>query len=218
MSLLLAVFVMIAAMSELRAGSRFDEVGSAVRDAFGFAPINGDAGEDTPAMQTLLDRLKQAGLQDRSFDPQEADDRALLRACEIVADRERLVIRVSGQTLFETHSARLRLEGFEVIHRLADFLAGGRSRLEVCGHNGDGPLPADAAFRDGLDLSYVRARAVVDALTRAGVEPERLMITAAGDQDPLASERSGAASGLNRRIEIIVHADTSASRSESIAE
>ena len=40
MSLLLAVFVMIAAMSELRAGGRFEDVAGGVRSAFGFSGVD----------------------------------------------------------------------------------------------------------------------------------------------------------------------------------
>lgn len=222
MSLLLAVFVMIAAMSELRAGDRFDTVGAAVRSAFGFATIGGDAeaGADpvSKAPLTLLERLAQAGLEQTEANRGRSWDEERLASCDVTRERDRVVIQVAGPTSFSTFSAQLRPEARRAVARIAGFLIEGQTRVEIRGHNGDGRLPAEALFRDGLDLSYARARVVADELIAAGVPKGRLHVAAWGDSDPLPGKAGSGADGMNRRVEIIVHAATAAVPTRVIAE
>jgi chemotaxis protein MotB len=124
---------------------------------------------------------------------------------------------MAGTVAFDRHRADLEPRGRDAVERLADFLVGGTTRLEIRGHNGDGALPASCAFCDGLDLSYARARAVADVLIGAGVARDRLLITARGDQDPLSTAAEPDAQGVNRRIEIIVHAAPAHARDQDIA-
>lgn len=210
MSLLLAVFVMIAAMSELRPGGRFNVVSDAVRSAFGFSPVapaDAGAGLTSQPRLTFFERLHKAGLRRLSASPTAAADRDLLAPCDVVTERDRVVIRIAGSASFGRFSARLEPAAQLLIPRIAEFLIRPEAPLEIRGHNGDGPLPDYAPFRDGLDLAYGRARAVADALIRAGVARNRLHLTAWDDNRPLAAVGSRAArGGANRRIEIIVHA------------
>ena len=222
MSLLLAVFVMIAAMSELRAGARFDTVGAAVRSAFGFSPGGeteaGFGTADSQRRLSLIEQLEQAGLRRAGTGRFRASDEDLLGPCDVVTEPDRLIIRVAGPVSFEAFSARLKPRARRVTAQIAEYLIGGQAWLEVRGHNGDGPVPPDVPFRDGLDLSYARARAVADELSSAGVSRDRLHITACGDNDPLAAGPGTVDKGANRRIEIIVHATEAASRVQAIAE
>ena len=103
-------------------------------------------------------------------------------------------------------------KGEAAAHCLAGFLAGGRSEIEIRGHAGDGPFPPVVPFRDALDLSYARARAVADIFVRAGIAPERIRITACGDADPLSEGPD--LEGANRRVEIVVHAKLAPAQSK----
>jgi chemotaxis protein MotB len=201
MSLLMAVFVMIAAMSELKVGPRFEQARGAVQSAFGFAPEPAlpDLGPVRP--QTLAEKLRLAGFQPAST---WADAREALAGCDFVSEPDRLTIRIAGPSSFEAMSARLRTKGEAAAQCLAGFLAGGQLQIEIRGHAGDGPLPPAVPFRDPLDLSYARARAVADIFVRVGVAPERIRVTACGDTDPLI-EGAGP-EGANRRVEIVVRA------------
>jgi flagellar motor protein MotB len=220
MALLLAVFVMIAAMSELRKGARFDAVGHGVRSAFGFA--RGETwkgGMDDPAgCSSVVERLARSGLRSSATSGRDISDQELLSPCEVLTEGDRLVIRIAGEASFEPFSARLAPRAEAALTRLADFLVGGRSRLEIRGHGSDGRLPAEAPFRDSLDLSYARARAVADLLVSSGLARERLCVTAQGDQEPVIRPEEGVSPGANRRIEIIVHAAPAAEHVRAIAE
>lgn len=208
MSLLLAVFVMIAAMSRLEAGPRFDSAGSAVRQAFGFEVAHTGAvtNQNSDRWSALLARLSERGVHDAESLRRLEADRELFSACELELRRDSLLVRVNGDWLFDAHGAQVRERGLPVIERLAGLLAEGRARIEVRGHAGSGPTPAGALYRDALDLSYGRARAVSALLVARGVSQERLLVTAAGWTRPQPNVETAETQGRNRTVEIIVHA------------
>ncbi|HSW46285.1 MAG TPA: OmpA family protein [Phycisphaerae bacterium] len=234
MSLLLAVFVMIAAMSELRAGSRYGSVAGGVRQAFGFSsPERPQAGGiPTTRPMSLLDRLEQVGLAEAGplrLDPGAEDPGDA--ACQVVREADRLVLRFAGGMCFERYSGVLRPAADRVVGRLADHLAAGRGILEIHGYAGDGPIPENVPYRDAWDLSYQRARAAADVLIRHGVAGERLCLVAMGDRqasnestDPsdrsIATMRpaSGGASLEQCRLEIVVRSGLTDPRAGKIAE
>jgi len=226
MSLLLAVFVMIAAMSELRVDGRFQETACSVRRAFGFSNLDRASslnGLLIGARPTLLDRLEQAGLEGSAGARLGGGGDEVLADCEMTVHPDRMILRVSGETAFEPFASVPSARAGRAIARLAEYLAEGRAHLEVRGHSAVDKLPGDVPFRDGWDLSYERARGVARVLVRAGVSRDRLHLSAWGDHDPLVPPAAESAPGrespaANRRIEIIVHAVPAASHVKEIAE
>jgi chemotaxis protein MotB len=218
MSLLLVIFVMIAAMSELRAGDRFGRISSGVRQAFGFAaPAAANANAAGYRPPTLLERLEQAGFRRESTVQLIGPDDEKLAPVDVIVAEKSITLRIAGHSAFARHSAAIEPAGRGALERLAGYMARGKGRIEVRGHAGDGLLPADVPFRDGMDLSYARARAVADVLVQRGVASERLVIAALGDREPLTGKAAAVGidnanvgltqpmpDGVNRRIEIVV--------------
>lgn len=207
MSLLMAVFVMIAAMSDLRPGGRFVSVRDAVWTAFGFREVPpAPTQPEWLRPLTLPEQLVRAGLLDPARRPAAEQDEAL-RCCDVSHESDRVLIRITGEASFERGGASLRPQALAALERLGALLRPGSARIEVRGHNGDGRIGATSFYRDGLDLSYQRARGVVEVLARAGVDRKRMYVSACGDQDPLiAGDTAGSPAPANRRIEIVVHA------------
>jgi chemotaxis protein MotB len=220
MTLLLAVFVMIAAMSELRKGGRFSVIGNAVRGEFGFkVPDELASGlREAPPRASLIERLEKAGIKARPGTPAGAADSDLAACCDVVAEKDRVVIQLAGAVAFDRFDAALSSRGQQALARIAQFLADGQARLEIRGHAGDGRLPEGGSFRDPVDLSYARARTAANALIGSGVVAGRIYITACGDQEPLILGSQTDPVAANRRIEIIVHAATAAAHVPIIAE
>jgi chemotaxis protein MotB len=216
MTLLVAVFVMIAAMGDLGSGERFRRVSGGVRRAFGFGEV-ATAGSVVakPARRsmTLVERLESDGFARRSRVQLIGPDDKVLAPCDVMLSGDRLSIRVGGLVSFASHSSSLKPAGREALRRITGYLADGTNPIEVKGHAGDGPAADDAACRDRLDLSYARARSVVDVLADAGIRRDRLHVTAwnepparpvaTRDADDEASPDDG--DGADRMIEIIVH-------------
>lgn len=220
MSLLLAVFVMIAAMSELRRDDRFDKVGSAVRSCFGFStggsPTRAKA--SPPWSSTFVERLEKAGLISSGLRGAGAVDPELAACCRVATTTERIVVQVDGAAAFERFGAQLTPKTRQLFGRIAEALADGQTHLEIRGHAGDGPLPPHAGFRDAMDLSYARARAVTDLLIEAGVASGRISITACGDRTTLPMESQKNDPALRPGIEIIVHTSEPGMHTLNIAE
>jgi chemotaxis protein MotB len=230
MTLLLVVFVMIAAMSELRTGSRFGRIRDGVRQAFGFAAMTSPVQAKSAVLghpPTLLERLEQAGFKRESSALLIGPDDEVLAACDVIVARDSIMVRLAGHVMFVPHSAAIESGGAKAVSRIGEFLADGTSRIEVRGYGEAGPLPAHVPFRDAMDLSYARARAVVDLFAAKDVERSRMFIAALGEGGSGTHGEQGEA-GLSgstetlaavspddasRRIEILVHAPSTGGHS-----
>ena len=217
-SLLLAVFVMIAAMSKLQSDKQFDAVRGAMCAAFGFAP-SPMAPQAAPEKRlSLLERLERAGLL-ASTTVQLGDGAAAPTDCQVVVDRERLILRFGGAGVFAPFSAALKPDAKGAMTEVAHILKEGRTQIEVCASGNAGVLPDNVPFRDAFDLAYARARAVADVLERAGVGRDRLRLAARSGAVPLIVDRSAPKpTDVNQYIEIIVHAIAADAHDGGIAE
>lgn len=188
MSLLLALFVMIAAMSELKAGQRFDSVRNAVRAAFGYDPMA--AGLDTNRPLTFSERLERAGLLPESTVRLQDHNSRNLAVCELIKDGSEMIVRFDGADCFDPLRTELRSSAEAAVARIGAFLQTGTSRIEVRGFAADEdgagrPTPAGVVITaggtqlamDGWQRAYARARTVADILIGKGVDPDRMFLS-----------------------------------------
>lgn len=180
MSLLLVVFVMITAMSEIRTGARFNHVGQSVKGAFGFD--SADSGQKPPASastdpRSLFEQLA-AGASGSSVLRLAGVDSELLPACEMRVNDDQIHIRIPTEVAFIGPSSILAPDARKLFAVIADYLREGRTHLEVRSYGPGGALPADTPYRDGLDVASERARQVARELALAGVAENRLSASA----------------------------------------
>lgn len=181
MSLLLALFVMIAAMSEVRADGRFARISDGVREAFGFdkaAPAFEAEALTIRQPLTLLERLERAGFSRRSHLHLIGPDDEVLAPVDVLLGDGCMRILIAGHVSFEPFSAAIDGNARKALARIAAYMAEDEWQIEIRGRAAEGPLPTDAPFRDGLDLSYARGRAVADVLAGNGIARDRLKIVA----------------------------------------
>lgn len=177
MSLLLAVFVMIAALSELKAGPRFDEVAGGVKQAFGFeeptVPHVTEAVADKPR-RSLVQRLGAADPEPGRSVVIESPPAGsgLTMTLQRDANAGRLTVALSAEQVFGSEGMTVKPIARPALAKLAAELARGRNRIEVSACESAGP----GADHDGWVGSFGRARAVADVLVRAGVSRERLSL------------------------------------------
>ncbi len=203
MSLLLSIFVMIAAMSELTPGGRFESVRQGVRKAFGLATSlpGANAAVTPPKPVTFLDRLERAGLR-----PANGESRQTLQtgglSWELVAAGDRTVFRLPMEGMIDPAGVPTA-GGREIVAQLAGALRGGRNDIEVrcrlTGGGGTAAVPAEAAWS--------RCRLLADGLAREGLDDRRLTVTvsAATTKDEAIDPASGPPDG-GACIEVLVHA------------
>jgi chemotaxis protein MotB len=207
MSLLMAVFMMTTAMGELRNGRKFGSISQGVRNAFGFA--GGAAASVGPGEMSFVERLRRAGLQSDNVLARETDGE-VLSPCDINFENDEVIIRVAGSASFNPESPRLKPVGQRALLRISQFLVAGQNEIEIRGRS---ETVSPGSERDELELSYQRARAVADLLTRSGINRNRLRLTASGNGQ---EARDSAATGddRDRAIEIVLHSIPAAKKKQ----
>jgi outer membrane protein OmpA-like peptidoglycan-associated protein len=118
---------------------------------------------------------------------------------EVEESDEGVRIRLK-QLRFQPDQAVLLPEERTRLDAVADALAQTAPRpLLVVGHTADVGKP-----QGQQQLSVARAKAIVDALTARGIDPDRLLYEGRGARDPVAPNDTEAGRARNRRVEIHV--------------
>jgi chemotaxis protein MotB len=124
--------------------------------------------------------------------------------------RNRMVISLPGDVLFDSGRESLKKEGQEILVKVAGIInADGslKSRdYQVAGHTDNKPL-AGGIFRDNWGLSLMRAREVLMFLVseKGGSLPlEHWSAAGFGDTDPIAPNDTDEGRQKNRRCDLIV--------------
>jgi chemotaxis protein MotB len=107
-----------------------------------------------------------------------------------------------GRILFDEFSADLSEEQKRRLKMAAKELAGKRQKIEIRGHTSPIPLPPECPFRDHIDLSYARCRAVENELIGLGIDPRRIRLGVAGVNEPLVKKIDPLLIHENSRAEI----------------
>lgn len=210
-TLLMSFFVILACANPKESGVGSDpgleEIAAAVRAAFSdMSPEALDKIKPTTKFEDLLNQLKALARQrdpNRKGDSKEEGlygDQFRVRRI-----RDGMEITMGGPVFFEPFSAQVNATALTAIQEIGKMLKGHRNMIEVRGHAGDEPRPADWKFTDAVELSYQRAKNVADELIKLGANPKAIRITAAGPNEPVARGPDQAAKlGENRRVEILI--------------
>lgn len=132
--------------------------------------------------------------------------------------RNRMVIRLPGDVLFNSGDDKLSKEGDKVLDAVADVIRNDKQLagryFQVAGHTDNKPLKG-GRFGDNWGLSAMRARQVllylvapVDAKDGGGgLNAEHLHAAGYGDTDPVAKNDSDDGRKQNRRVELVLMPD-----------
>jgi outer membrane protein OmpA-like peptidoglycan-associated protein len=131
--------------------------------------------------KALRDKLVGSGVQVR----REGNNLRLIMPGNITFDTDRTDLRSSFEPVLDSVA--------EVLNHYPDTL------LKVVGHTDS---TGDAAYN--LDLSQRRAQAVARYLRAKGIDPSRLRVYGAGEQQPIASNNTAEGRAQNRRVELSI--------------
>jgi outer membrane protein OmpA-like peptidoglycan-associated protein len=170
-------------------------------DADGFEDQDGCPEPDND-QDTVADGADRCGLDPEDRDGFEDDD-----GCPEVGPEQQIVTRsgarllLSNRIYFEDESDTLRAVSTPQLDALAATFKElpGTPRLRVEGYSDDSGTP-----EQNVDLSYRRARAVVEYLKRQGIPAARLEYMGRGTQNPLGPNDSPEGRALNRRVEFVL--------------
>lgn len=141
------------------------------------------------------------------LDPEDRDAFEDEDGCPELGPEQPIVTRsgarllMSNRVYFEDQSDALRAVNTPQLDALAATFKElpGTPRLRVVGYSDDSGTP-----EHNVDLSFRRARAVVEYLKRQGVPAERLEYVGRGTDNPLAPNDSPEGRALNRRVEFVL--------------
>ena len=216
MSLLLTFFVLLLSFSSI-SEEKFNRAVLSLQGALGVLPAN-------PSMIGRSSNKRK----NREESESEKQARELRRQLQIMGKEQEvkiefdakggLKISLPNAILFETGSATLKPEASPVLGEISRVLAAlPDTFVEVKGHTDTTPLTQMPQFRDNYQLSYFRAEAVMQQLVIAGGVPEeQFQITAAGQNQPMATNTTPEGRATNRRVEIFVRGLIDKSTIESL--
>lgn len=116
---------------------------------------------------------------------------------------ERGTLVTFGDVLFDLDKADLKPAGMSGVRKLAEFLNDNPERKVVV----EGYTDSTGSDSYNQQLSERRAESVYRALTRAGVDPQRIQTVGYGEEYPVASNGSTSGRAMNRRVEVTISND-----------
>jgi chemotaxis protein MotB len=209
MTLLLCFFVILVSLSEIKKEDQYRAVVEAVQKAFG---MKGGGGamptQDNPEM-SLIPRLDEVHLQHKKEkEHSNADDPGIEgREREVTKVREGQKFAVGGRITFEPGSADLTPLAKRGLKVVANEIKGNNTKIELTGHAARREIAVNSPYHDLWELSFARAKAVMDYLTseEIGIRPERIRLVANAENEPVKQKVYGWAQlQPNRRVEIYV--------------
>lgn len=108
---------------------------------------------------------------------------------------------VGGVLYFAEGSTRLSRQHERQIQAAVDEIAGKPQRIEVRGHTSRRPTPGN---QDHWDLAYARCRVAMDSLVKAGIDPRRIRLGVAADNEPMGNPDDAVAMSQSSRVEIFL--------------
>jgi len=194
MSLLLCFFVILVALSEIKE-DKFLVLVNSFRRYFGYTRSTGkfprkefnDVFHRLAALRSLpTEAKKMRGARARSLAG---------RSFRVTSIKKGERLTLNGEVSFELGSSELRKDAKGILDQIAELVRGYPNRIEVVGHTA-----REDKVDDPYQLSWDRARAVLEYLVFRGVKRQRLMAVGAG------IELAGTRASLDdpRRIDIIV--------------
>lgn len=122
-------------------------------------------------------------------------------------DSRGVVITLSGAVLFGSNKSELLPAARSQLDEIAKALVEAKQqKISI-----EGYTDATGSSAKNTDLSLERAQAVASYLTQKGIPSENLKAIGRGPQNPIASNRSAEGRATNRRVEIVVQGEATAS-------
>ena len=120
-----------------------------------------------------------------------------------------LTIRLASQDSFDSGKTGLKPEAKILLDKIGAILTTSSGAIRIEGHTDDMPLMFSESFVSNWDLSAARASSVAAALiNNSAISQSRLVIAGFADSRPLKENKTPEGRSSNRRIEIIVSAET----------
>jgi len=207
MSLLLTFFIMLVSMSEIKEQQRFQALMESMRKSFGYhaATISTLPGNFKPhnsafANLASLGRARRANTM-RGGDKVRAPVGDYPR---VQALRPAEHQTIGGVISFKEGSAELDEEQKQILLATVREIGGKPQKIEIRGHTSTRPLPPDSPYKSHWDLAYARCVNTMDFLVKFGINPKRIRISVAGENEPRHIKNDPLLLKKNPRVEVFM--------------
>ncbi len=210
MSLLLCFFVLLLSFSEIDR-QKYKQVAGSMERAFGIQ--RKIKVMDTPKgmkviakdfdQETIATRIKEeVGEQ---VDNLIENHMPYLKDQIAIEDGEtQVVIRLMGESTFDSGKADIRTELKPLLQKIAELLERSSGDIVIAGHTDNVPVYS-GPFGSNLRLSIGRAVAVAEfLLDHSRIDPRRVSTMGFGEYRPMTENRTAGGRQKNRRVEIIL--------------
>lgn len=203
MSLLLAFFIMLFSMSEMKQDEKFKAMLESMRQQFGHeASQQSMIPGQSPPRNSMMQSIASMG---------RAKRKDIMRGgnkVKSVSGEDKLVktIRpgrdttVGGVVSFGEDVASLSDLAKEQLREIVSQVVGKPQKIEVRGHASRKPT----AQGDHWSLAHDRAKMVMQFMIEAGIDEERIRISSAGSHEPLDRRNGEANRKRNARVEVLM--------------
>jgi len=220
MSLLLCFFVLLLSFSEMDR-QKYREVAGSMANAFGVQRKEKvfESPKGTKLIARAFDREKLAtrdkeeigkAMAKKEEMAKKMDEAITAKApdlkdmIEIEPGKHQMVIRLMGETAFDSGNARVKQKMLPLLKKIAAILKGTSGEIVIAGHTDNVPV-SGGKFRSNLQLSIERATRVTELLlAQEPIAPERISAVGFGKFRPLESNDTAEGRNRNRRVEIII--------------
>jgi chemotaxis protein MotB len=201
MSLLLGFFILLYALAGTKKEADFDQFAEAMKRQFGFTgdPSTWFPGPHRtfgPRIQETNAGSAETGGGSNGQRPAGANEPNSRLSIPSNADAHLgVVMQFSEASAALTDAERTELKKF------ADKVRGKRQKIEIRGHASGRPPQTGDGYRDAWDLAFQRSYATMQYLVQqAGIESERIRLSAAGQNERSTGDGAGSAS----RVEVFL--------------
>ena len=111
---------------------------------------------------------------------------------------------VGASITFAEGQSTLTSEQEEQLKLAVAEMGGKPQRIEVRGHTSRRPTPQGSEFRDNWDLAYARSRNTMQYLLKLGIDPRRIRLGVAADNEPKAGAGEAVPREQSARVEVFL--------------
>jgi flagellar motor protein MotB len=132
-------------------------------------------------------------------------EEALKYAHSTASENRTWTLAVFGGGTFRSGQDVINDISFSTIENLvSEISANPDSRVIIEGHTDNIPIKSSAGrrYRDNMDLSYLRAKAIANILTFHGISSDRISVIGYGDTRPVDTNDTAEGRAKNRRVEV----------------
>ena len=210
MSLLLCFFVLLLSFSEMDR-QKYKQVAGSLEKAFGVQRktkvMDVPKGMKMIAkdfdQETIATRIKE----DLGHEIEDIINTQLVDLKDkisIEANENEVIIRLMGESTFDSGKAEIRPQLKPLLRTIASKLQATEGDVMIAGHTDNVPVRG-GPYKTNLRLSAARASAVAEFfISKSRIDPKRISTMGFGEFRPIASNETAEGRQSNRRVEIVL--------------